>query len=172
MATAFVGVGSNVEPAENVRKALGVLSSQMRVLALSTVYETEPEGRPEQPRYYNCVVEIDTETPPGDLKRSLREIEDCVGRVRTQDKFAPRTIDLDLLLYDDVVIHGEELTLPDPEIAVRPYLAAGLAELAPDLTLPGTGERFAELAERLPKQGMRPLNQYSTELKREVLHGR
>ena len=98
MARAFIGVGSNVEAGENVRRALRLLAQEMRVVGVSTVYETEPEGRPEQPRYYNCVVEIETEAPPAELKQSLREIEDRLGRERSDDRYAPRIIDLDLLI--------------------------------------------------------------------------
>ena len=171
MARAFVGVGSNIDPAQNVRKALRLLAEDMRVVAVSTVYETEPEGRPEQPCYYNCVIEIETEAAPPDLKRSLREIEDRLGRVRTADRYASRTIDLDVLAYDELATETADLTLPDPDIATRAYLAAGLAELAPALALPGIGMTAAELAEKPPKRGMRALDEYTAALRREVAHG-
>jgi 2-amino-4-hydroxy-6-hydroxymethyldihydropteridine diphosphokinase len=171
MARAFVGVGSNIDPADNVRKALRLLAKDMRVVAVSTVYETEPEGRPDQPRYYNCVVEIETEEDPPELKRALRRIEERLGRVRTADKYASRTIDLDLLAYDDLVIETAELTLPDPDIATRAYLAAALAELAPELALPGIGMTAAELARKLSKRGLRALVEYTAALRREVAHG-
>jgi len=172
MARAFIGVGSNIDPAENVGKALRLLAKEMRVVAVSTVYETEPEGRPDQPHYYNGVAEIETEAPPAQLKRALRAIEERLGRAPRMDRYAPRTIDLDVLVYDDVVAQTEELTLPDPDIATRPYLAVALAELAPDLALPGIAMTAAELAKKLPKQGMRALDGYSTALRREVAHGR
>ena len=168
MARAFIGVGSNIEPAENVRRSLRLLAQGMRVVGVSTVYETEPEGRPQQPRYYNCVVEVETEAPPPELKRSLREIEDRLGRVRGEDRYAPRIIDLDILIYDDLVEQTEEMTLPHPDIEQRPYLAAALAELAPTLALPGTDLTLEALAEKLPEQGMRPLEEYTAALRREV----
>jgi len=171
MARAFVGVGSNVDPTDNVSKALRLLAKDLRVVAVSTVYETEPERRPDQPRYYNCVVEIETEAPAAELKRSLREIEDRLGRVRTADRYAARVIDLDLLIYDDLVTETEALTLPDPDIAKRPYVAAALAELAPALVIPGTGTTAAWLAERMPARDMRPLDDYTAALRREVLDG-
>jgi len=171
MARAFVGVGSNIEPAENVKKALRLLAQETRLAAISTVYETEPEGRPEQPRYYNCVVEIDTEASPAELKRALRGIEERLGRVRTADRCASRTIDLDVLAYDDLSVQTPDLTLPDPDIATRAYLATGLTELAPALTLPGIGLAAAELAKKLPKRGMRPLPEYTAALRSEVIHG-
>ncbi len=172
MTRAFIGVGSNIDPAANVRKALRAMSGEMRVVAVSTVYETEPEARPGQPRYYNCVVEAETEMPALGLKRSLRAIEERLGRRRSEDKFAPRPIDLDLLLYDDLATQSQELTLPDPEIADRGYLAVALAELAPDLSLPRRNETMAELALRLPQEGMRPLEEYTSALRREVADGR
>jgi len=169
---AFIGVGSNIEPAANVRKALQVMSEEMRVVATSTVYETEAESHPEQPPYYNCVVEVETETPPLELKRRLRAIEERLGRRRSEDRYAPRPIDLDLLLYDNQAMQSEELTVPDPEIERRAYLAAGLAELAPELSLPGRTETLAELARRLPHEGMRPLEDYTSALRKEATDGR
>ncbi len=168
---AFIGVGSNIEPATNLRKALVELAREMRVTGISTVYETAAEERPEQPRYYNCVVEVETKAGPVELKRLLRQTERRLGRVRTEDKYASRTIDLDILAYDALSLKTEELTLPDPEIAERPYLAAGLAELAPDLTLPDIDGTPAEMAKRLPTHGMQALDEYTTALRREALHG-
>jgi 2-amino-4-hydroxy-6-hydroxymethyldihydropteridine diphosphokinase len=168
MPDAFVGIGSNVKPDENVRRAVRLLSQEVHVAGVSTVYETEAEGRPEQPRYYNCVVEIETEAPPGDLKRSLRGIEDRMGRERSDDRYAPRIIDLDLLMYDDLTAQSEEMTLPHPDIGQRPYLAVALAELAPGLMIPGTKTTLQELAQRLPEKGMRPLDEYTNALRREV----
>jgi len=171
MARAFVGIGSNLDPAQNVRTALRLLAQDMRVVAVSTVYETEPEGRPGQPRYYNCVVEIETEAVPTELKRALQGIEDRLGRVRTADRYASRTIDLDVLAYDELATETADLTLPDPDITTRAYLAAGLAELAPTLALPRIVLTAAELAEKLPKQGMRALDEYTAALRKEVVHG-
>ena len=171
MARAFVGVGSNIDPTENVKKALRLLAQEMRVVAVSTVYETEPEGRRRQPRYYNCVVEVETEAPPAELKRALQGIEESLGRVRTADKYASRTIDLDVLAYDELSVQAPDLTLPNPDVATRAYLAAALAELAPALALPGIDLTAAELAKKLPKRGMRALDEYTAALRREVTHG-
>ncbi|MGA2286405.1 MAG: 2-amino-4-hydroxy-6-hydroxymethyldihydropteridine diphosphokinase [Dehalococcoidia bacterium] len=171
MTRAFIGVGSNIEPAANVRKALKAMSEEMRVIALSTVYQTEPEARPDQPPYYNCVVELETDAPPPELKRALGAIEERLGRRRSEDRYAPRPIDLDLLVYDDLAMQSDELTLPDPEIERRAYLAVALAELAPELSLPGRNETMAELARRLPRHGMRPLEEYTSALRKEVADG-
>ncbi|MBZ5497857.1 MAG: 2-amino-4-hydroxy-6-hydroxymethyldihydropteridine diphosphokinase [Acidobacteriia bacterium] len=166
---AFIAVGSNIRPEENVRTALLALARQEQIVAVSTIYRTEPEGRPDQPDFYNCVVEIKTDKTPEALKyQVLRRIEAGLGRQRTSDKFAPRTIDLDLMLYDDLVLDTDSLVLPDPEIASRAFLAACLSELAPDMTLPGTTSWVTELAARLPQDHMHPLEDYTAQIRRDM----
>jgi dihydroneopterin aldolase/2-amino-4-hydroxy-6-hydroxymethyldihydropteridine diphosphokinase len=172
MARVFVSVGSNIDPEDNVLRALRLLAGRVSVAGISTVYLTQPEGRPDQPQFYNCVVEAETGFPPRELKhRVLRKIEDELGRKRTGDAFAPRTIDLDLILYDDVVMETEELTLPDPAIPVRPFLALPLYELAPDLALPGSGLRVADAARALSRHTMKPLADYTDRVRKEILRG-
>ncbi|HXY54465.1 MAG TPA: 2-amino-4-hydroxy-6-hydroxymethyldihydropteridine diphosphokinase [Nitrospirota bacterium] len=172
MERAFVSVGSNIDPENNVIKAVRLLGAQTHVRAISTVYLTEPIGRAGQPPYYNCMLEIETVMPPLDLKRTvLRHIEDSLGRVRNKDKFAPRTIDLDLVLYDGITMDAEELTLPDPEILHRPFLAFSLHELAPDLILPGSGARIADVAAGMQRETMNPLESYTDMLREEIGHG-
>jgi len=135
-------------------------------VAVSTIYRTNPEGRLDQPDFYNCVVEIKTEKTPEALKyQVLRRIEAALGRQRTSDKFAPRKIDLDLILYDNLVLDTDRLVLPDPEIASRSFLAVCLNELASDLILPGTTSRVAELSECLPQTNMQALEDYTARIK-------
>ena len=173
MVRVFIGVGSNIEPAENVKKALRLLASQVRIVEISTVYSTEAEGRPEQPAYYNCVVEIETDLPSKELKQTvLRKIEVELDRKRTNDKNAPRTIDLDLILYGDLVQNTDDLVLPDPQIATRPFLAIPLFELEPDLILPGVGLPIKDVAAQLKHVKMKPLESYTELLKKEILHGK
>jgi 2-amino-4-hydroxy-6-hydroxymethyldihydropteridine diphosphokinase len=167
---AFVAIGSNIGPAKNVRKAIRLLAERVRVVAVSTVYRTRPLGRREQDDFYNCVLEIETSAPPSHLKIHLRELETQLGRIRSDDTFAPRTIDLDLVLYDDLVTDTADLKLPDPEIAARPFLAIPLSELAPDLLIPGSGIRVSDLAARLPQSGMVPLVSYTEQLRRDIAH--
>jgi len=172
MARAFVSVGSNVDPEDNIKKAVRLLGAQTRILAISTVYFTEPIDRSGQPSYYNCVLEIETGTPPLDLKLAiLRPIEDSLGRLRSSDKFAPRTIDLDLILYDDIALAGEELTLPDPDILQRPFLAIALYELAPDLVLSGSTTPIVDIVATLLRKTMKPLESYTEVLRGEIRHG-
>lgn len=172
MAQVYVAVGSNINPEENVRKAVRLLAHNTRIIGISTVYLTEPEGRPEQPPFYNLVVEVETEMPPEDLKyRVLRVIENELERIRTTDKYAPRTIDLDLVLYDDLVLQTEDLTLPDPEIAQRPFLAFPLSELSPDLALPGTGLPIKQVLARLSTKKMKAMDSFTELLRKEVFNG-
>lgn len=167
MARAFIGIGSNIEPEKNVRAAVRSLAQQMRVVGISTVYCTGALGRPEQPHYFNCVVEVETEAHPAEVKHGiLRPIESSLGRKRSGDKYAPRTIDLDLILYGDLAMDTEDIRLPDPEILERPFLAIPLFELAPDLVLAGL--RIGEIAARLSQDGMRPLEAYTRLLREEA----
>jgi 2-amino-4-hydroxy-6-hydroxymethyldihydropteridine diphosphokinase len=169
MTRAFVSIGSNIDPEENVSKAVVLLNRQVRIIGISTVYLTEPVGRPDQPAYYNCVIAIDTPLPPLELKHTvLRRIEDGMGRVRGGDRFSPRTIDLDLILYEDLVIKSVELTLPDPEIRSRPFLAGPLLELAPNLIMPDSKEPVAAIAARMRGSGMKPLVAYTNRLIQEI----
>jgi dihydroneopterin aldolase/2-amino-4-hydroxy-6-hydroxymethyldihydropteridine diphosphokinase len=172
MVRAFIGVGSNINPAENVRNAIWLLSEETHILGISTVYQTQPEGGLKQPPYYNCVVEIETKASPEELKnRVLRKIEKDLDRKRSKNKYASRTIDLDLILYDDLVLKNDDFTLPDPQIASRPYLAIPLYELNPELVLPGSSLSIKKLALNLSREGMQPLYNYTELLKKEIIHG-
>ncbi len=169
MALAFVSIGSNIAPEENVKKAVRLLCAEAPVKALSTVYRTEPVGGKEQPPYYNCMVMIESALPPLELKRDvLRRIEKELGRTREADKYAPRTIDLDLILYDNIVFISEELVLPDPEIRIRPFLAGPLYELAPGLIMPDSKEPISAIAARVRGADMQPLTAYTDQLKKEL----
>lgn len=116
------------------------------------------------------MVAIDTNLPPEKLKwEVLRPIEATLGRHRTLDKYASRTIDLDLVLYDDVVLLSNELILPDPDILKRAFVAIPLFEIAPALVLPGFGIPIRQIAEQLAAQSMQPLREYTRELRDELL---
>jgi len=171
MVRAFIGIGSNIEPAKNVRAAIRSLARQTRLVGISTVYCTDALDRPEQPPYYNCVVEIETEAPPAKVKHDMRTIENNLGRKRTADKYAPRTIDLDLIAYGDMAMDADGIRLPDPEILERPFLAIPLSELAQDMVLAGYGLRISEAAARLPQDKMKPLQDYTRLLREEAGRG-
>jgi 2-amino-4-hydroxy-6-hydroxymethyldihydropteridine diphosphokinase len=136
---AYVAIGSNIEPQDNILQSLLMLKSYVTIAAISNFYRTSPVGRPEQPDFINGVVKIRTDHGPRELKfEVLRKIEEKLGRVRSEDKFAPRTIDLDIILYGMTVLNEPSLCLPDPSIRLYPFVAVPLAELAPELILPDT----------------------------------
>ncbi|HEX2952321.1 MAG TPA: 2-amino-4-hydroxy-6-hydroxymethyldihydropteridine diphosphokinase [Armatimonadota bacterium] len=171
MSQVFIAVGSNIAPEANVRSALLRLSRHVHICAISTFFQTEPQERPEQPPYLNGVVEAETAMSPQELKFNvLRHIETELGRQRNDDRYAARPIDLDLILYNDLVINTEQLTLPDPDIPQRAFLAIPIHELAPELILPGTREPIRHVAERLSTATMIPLPEYSAHLREEICH--
>jgi len=125
----FVAVGSNIEPEENIPAALTVLMKSTRVLASSTFYRTEAVGPLHQPDFVNGVWQIDTALAASEVKkRLLLPIERKLGRERTNDQFAPRTIDLDLVLYDDRVIDDGCMRLPHPDLK-RTFVCMPVMEL-------------------------------------------
>ena len=143
----FIGIGSNVDPEANIPRALELLGRSARILRLSNFRRTAPVGPAGQPAFVNGVAEIETALPPRTLKYDvLRRIEAELGRTRSSpDKYRPRPIDLDLLLYGRLVLREPGLTLPDPDLRERAFLARAVLELAPDLALPDTGEPLASL---------------------------
>ncbi|HEY3398003.1 MAG TPA: 2-amino-4-hydroxy-6-hydroxymethyldihydropteridine diphosphokinase [Armatimonadota bacterium] len=170
MARVFVAVGSNLEPERHVPEGLRRLSARVPLVAISTFYRTEPEGRPEQPAFYNGVVEVATDLSPRELKFDvLREIERQTGRVRAADRYAARTLDLDLLLYGDQQVQEPDLVLPDPDLARRAFLAAPLAELAPELVVPGDGRTTAQIAAAAPGR-LESLPEFTARLRKEIIH--
>jgi 2-amino-4-hydroxy-6-hydroxymethyldihydropteridine diphosphokinase len=165
MARAFIGVGSNINPEKNVREALWMLSQETRVLSISTFYSTIPLERPEQPAFCNGIVEIETELPPDDLKRSvLRVIEKHLGRRRSDDKYAARTIDLDIIAYGDTYTRDDEIT-------GRAFVALPLHELAPDMKLSQSGQCLRDIAAGFAENDMQPLAEFTQHLRRETLNG-
>lgn len=166
MTTAFISMGSNIAPEKNVPEALRLLASHFRILKISTVYLTHPLQRKSQPKYYNCVVKIETDIEPHDLKFDvLRPIEEKLGRKRTEDKYASRTIDLDLIAYGDLCITTKELVIPDPEIQKRSFLAVPLCEIEPGLQLPCWDKSIEEIADSFENHGMIPLEGFTNTLR-------
>jgi len=147
---AYLSLGSNVgDRLENLRKAMQVFcGAGIGLRRTSSVYETEPVDNTDQSWFLNCVVEVSTTLEPIELLRKLQQIEAQLGRERTMPK-GPRTIDIDILLYGDLVLTGNELTLPHPRMLERRFVLEPLREIAPMLRLPGSGmtveEAFREL---------------------------
>jgi 2-amino-4-hydroxy-6-hydroxymethyldihydropteridine diphosphokinase len=139
MPRAWIGLGSNLgDKLGYVKKALGMIEGlrETRLVAVSSVYDTAPVGREDQPRFLNAVVEVATALGPAELLGALLAIEDRCGRVR-RDVWGPRTLDLDLLVYGDVRVSSPDLTVPHPRLAERAFVLVPLAEIAPDLVVPG-----------------------------------
>ena len=141
MPLAYVGLGSNLGDRRGlIREALKRLSriDGVRVLKRSRIIETDPVGNTEQPKFLNAVAEVETRLEPKPLLRRLRAVERELGRVR-HERWGPRTIDLDLLLWGDRSMATPRLTLPHPRLAERRFVLAPLAELCPRRRVPGTG---------------------------------
>jgi 2-amino-4-hydroxy-6-hydroxymethyldihydropteridine diphosphokinase len=167
MARAFIGLGSNLGERETtIRGAVGELASLGDVVAVSPIYETEPVGFRDQPDFLNAAVELETDLEPGDLLEGLLSIERALGRKRTFPN-APRTIDLDLLLYGDQVISTPELTLPHPRLHERAFVLVPLAKLVPDLILPVLGKTVSDALAQTDSGVVRP---FSSELKSDSRH--
>ena len=140
MTEAYISLGSNIEPELNMLRAVQSLSRLVRVIGISTVYLTPPVGGMYQPDFLNCVIRVETDIGPRELKfRVLRSVEVALGRVRSRNRYASRTIDLDILMYGDKVLSSPGLKLPDPDIFRRPFLAEPVRELSPGLAIPGSG---------------------------------
>ncbi len=146
---AFVSIGSNIEPEKHIPLAIQQLYQIGDLLKISNVYQNPPVGRPEQNDFLNAAVLLETKLNIHSIRSCLREIEADLGRIRTEDKFAARTIDLDLCLLGDRVISSDEIALPDPDLLDKPHLAIPMAELAPDFPHPLTGESLQTIADRL-----------------------
>ncbi|MGB9625212.1 MAG: 2-amino-4-hydroxy-6-hydroxymethyldihydropteridine diphosphokinase [Phycisphaerae bacterium] len=146
---ALVAAGSNIDPIRYLPAAVARLAELGRIAAVSRVYQNPAVGPGQQPDYLNAAVLLETDLTPHDIRRRLRAIEASLGRVRGEDRYAARTIDLDLCLYGAVVVETPELTLPCPDVLQRGYLAVTLAEVAPDFPHPLTGEPLRAIAERL-----------------------
>lgn len=143
-----------------------LLAHRVRLTAISTVYQTEPIGRPEQAAYYNCVVQLETPLAPRPLRDVLREIESQLHRRRSADKYASRTIDLDLIVYDDVAQDDADFPLPDPEVLRRPFLLVCLAELDPHRHLPGMVVSLSEASKEAAVEGIVALVDFTSRLRK------
>nr|MBL8410275.1 2-amino-4-hydroxy-6-hydroxymethyldihydropteridine diphosphokinase [Dechloromonas sp.] len=141
MNTAFIALGANLgDPAATLRAAFGALANlpESRLVHCSSLYRTAPVGILDQPEFVNAVAQLATTLPPETLLDGLLEIEQRFGRVRAE-KNGPRTLDLDLLLYNDQFVDLPRLTLPHPRLHLRAFVLQPLAEIAPDLVIPGRG---------------------------------
>lgn len=152
MAQAFIALGSNLgDRLQHLRAALAGLRDQpaIELLRWSDAYETAPVGFIAQDPFLNAAAQIRTTLPPDELLGRLKELERNAGRVRA-DRWGPRTLDLDLLLYDDVEIQSPQMTLPHPRMHERWFVLQPLASIAPDQRHPTLQLTIAELLKRIP----------------------
>ena len=155
---AYVGLGSNLgDRAAHLLLGLSALSRlpETRLLRLSPVYETDPVGPP-QPPYLNMVAELETELSPKGLLAEMLRVEKALGRER-RERWGPRTLDLDLLLYGDLVLEEEGLSVPHPRLHERAFVLVPLLDLLPEGRHPLLGQSFAELLASLDASSVRPL---------------
>lgn len=144
--TAYLALGSNLgDRHATLQRAVDALADEpgIRVDASSRVWDTEPVGPP-QPRYLNAVLRIETELQPLELLRACQRVEASLGRVR-RDRWGPRTLDVDVLLYDERTIDDPELQVPHPRMHERAFVLAPLLELEPEPMLPA-GRRLGDAA--------------------------
>ncbi len=147
MAQVYVGVGSNVERETNIRSGIDALRQQFGEVAVSTVYESAAVGFDGDP-FYNLVAHFETDSAIDLLGAILRQIEDAHQRDRSLPSFGPRTLDIDLLLFDDVVLHQGKLQLPRDEIEKQAFVLRPLAELSGELVHPVNGETLSVMWQR------------------------
>jgi len=152
---AYIGIGSNMDdPQRQVRGAFQALASlpDSRLIARSRLYRTRPFGPVQQGDFINAVAGLLTQLLPGRLLDEMRALEVAQGR-RREERWGPRTLDLDLLVFGDQTIKSESLEVPHPGIAERGFVLAPLADIAPTLFVPGVG-RVAQLLQNLPDTGV------------------
>lgn len=179
-ARAFLGVGSNLSPEENVPAALELLSWEMDITGISTFYRTPPLGDPSAPPFINGVLEVRTTLSEEGLLEFLTRVENMLGRVREADRYAPRTMDLDLLVYfpsleSEIGAEGAEvpgtrpLSHPHPDVFSRAWVAVPLFELAPKLLLPPDNRPIREVSKQFFDPGGEGLYDLTDDLKERFL---
>lgn len=153
MAHIYIGIGTNIDRECNLKCGIARLREKFGALDLSTVYETEPVGF-KGDNFYNMVVGANTELSPQQVHSQLRETEYDFGRERNRPRYSSRTLDLDLLLYDDQVIKTEEFELPRYDVDKFPFVLAPLAELDGQRRHPVKGKSFRELWQAYDKNNL------------------
>jgi 2-amino-4-hydroxy-6-hydroxymethyldihydropteridine diphosphokinase len=145
----FLGLGSNLgQKGNNLRQALSLLRKEgIRILRSSSLYETEPVGVPDQPWFYNQVVEAEADLSPRELLKLLKKIEQRMGRKDSAQK-ALRKIDLDILLAENAVIRTKELVIPHPRLEKRNFILVPLSEIAPGIVHPVLETKIEDLAKK------------------------
>ena len=155
----YIGLGSNLaEPRAQVQSGLQALArvARTRVLRRSRLYRSAPWGKTDQPDFINAVAQLETEFEPRALLEQLLAIEHAAGRIRSADRWGPRVLDLDILLHGERVLDDPGLRVPHPRLAQRAFVLVPLAEIAPDLQVPGIGP-IQRLLEQVDTMACLPL---------------
>lgn len=153
--TAYIGLGSNVgKRLSNCRRAIELmgLMPKCSIRNVSSFYRTEPQGLRDQDWFVNAVCSADVSCSPRELLSGLLEIEQKMGRVR-KERWGPRPIDLDILVFGDLVLEEDGLVIPHPLLHLRRFVMVPLAEIAADLLHPSLKKKMAELRDLLPEEG-------------------
>lgn len=156
MTLAYIALGSNqASPLEQVSSALDALAAipHSRVVATSSFYRTPPLGPQDQPDYLNAAVVLETDLPAEALLDQTQRIELEHGRVRKEERWGSRTLDLDIMLFGSEVIHTERLTVPHYDMKNRAFMLVPLLEIAPDCRFPD-GQAVAEILANLSREGI------------------
>lgn len=162
----FIGVGSNLGDRykQVMAAALAVRGlPDTKYIWASSVYETDPYGKKDQPKFLNAVIQIETSLQPPDLLRALKAIESNLGRV-SAERWGPREIDLDILVYDGYVHQDEIVQVPHPDLENRKFVLVPLREIAPDLVHPISGMTMEELANACRDSGRVQMTSYRIKL--------
>lgn len=160
LVTAYIGLGSNLEnPAQQIKSARAAITqiAGVKELGFSSLYHSSPMGPQDQPDYVNAVMCIATDLPPIDLLRCLQRIENDQGRVRKDQRWGARTLDLDVLIYGDQIIELPDLIVPHTGLAERAFVLYPLYEIAPHTQVPGKGD-IADLIAKCPMNELKRLD--------------
>jgi 2-amino-4-hydroxy-6-hydroxymethyldihydropteridine diphosphokinase len=154
----YLGLGANLgDRITSLRGAVGKLAPAVKIDSVSSVWDTAPQIVENQPRFLNAAVTGWTELDPFTLLHSIKRLEQALGR-QTGQRYGPRSIDIDILLYDSWRVDSRELTIPHPLLAERAFALAPLAEIAPEAVHPLLGVTFAELLARTPRSDIQRVN--------------